>query len=232
MRGPEHIRARKPNQDACLVRRSREATTVVVCDGLGSREHSGRGARAACRSVVEAVRHWSEVPEAPTDLLLRAIHALWNIKVHERGAAASATTCLFAVACADGRLVLAQLGDGIVMLKRPDGCVTLEADEDKFGNETIGLGISRDVREWRIHVEPPSNEPMTVFMATDGVADDLLPERREGFLQFVLNEYALAPSGPHAGALAAQLKAWPTPKHRDDKTVALLWNDQVGVVGP
>lgn len=226
VRGPAHVREGKPNQDACLVRRNRRAVLAVVCDGLGSRPHSDAGARSACRAAVDAVRHWTSSPDAPADLLLRTIHALWNVRVHATGRDASATTCIFAAACADGRLILAQLGDGLVFLKKPGGCIALEPDGDRFGNETTGLGITTDVRDWRVHIEPLSSRPMAVLLATDGVADDLLPEKREAFVDFLLADFAPTPAGVRSRALAAELRSWPTPRHRDDKTVALMWNDQ------
>lgn len=226
VRGPEHVREGRPNQDACLVRRNRKAVLAVVCDGLGSRPHSDTGARSACRAAADAVRHWTSSPDAPTELLLRAIHALWNMRVHATGRDESATTCLLAAACADGRLILAQLGDGLVFLKRPGGCIALEPGADRFGNETTGLGISKDVRDWRVHVEPQSPGPMAVLLATDGVADDLLPEKREAFVDFLLADFARPQEGVRSRALAAELRSWPTPRHRDDKTVAVLWNEQ------
>jgi len=226
VRGPEHVRERKPNQDACLVRRNLKTVLAVVCDGLGSRPHSGTGARAACRATADAVRHWAGSPGAPTELLLRAVHSLWNMRVHANGRDASATTCLFATVGADGRLVIAQLGDGLVLLKKPGGCIALEPGADRFGNETTGLGISKDVRDWRIHVEPQAVAPMAVLLATDGVADDILPEKREAFLDCLLSDFATVREGTRSRALAAELRSWPTPRHRDDKTVAVLWNEQ------
>lgn len=230
VRGPEHVREAKPNQDACLVRRNRKAVLAVVCDGLGSRPHSDAGSRSACRAAADAVRHWASDPDAPTELLLRAIHALWNIRVHAFGRDESATTCLLAAGCADGRLILAQLGDGLVFLKKPTGCIALEPGADRFGNETTGLGISKDVRDWRVHVEPQSEEPMAVLLATDGVADDLLPEKREAFVDFLLAEFTRLQGNARSRALAAELRYWPTPGHRDDKTLALMWNEEIGVV--
>ena len=225
VRGPEHVREGKPNQDACLVRRNLKTVLAVVCDGLGSRPHSGTGARAACRATADAVRHWAGSPGAPTELLLRAIHSLWSIRVQADGRDASATTCLFAAIASDGRLVIAQLGDGLVTLKKLDGCITLEPSADRFGNETTGLGISTDVRDWRVHVEPRSIAPMAVLLATDGVADDVLPEKREAFLDCLLSDFATTREGTRSRAVAAELRSWPTPHHRDDKTVAVLWTE-------
>jgi hypothetical protein len=226
VRGPEHRREGLPNQDAWLIRRTRETTLAVVCDGLGSRSQSAAGSRAACRAVADSVRHWSASPGAPPDLLLRAVHALWNIRVHATGRDASATTCLFAVVTTDQRLLLAQLGDGLVLLSKAGSTTTLEPSGERFGNVTTGLGIASDLREWRVHVEPRFHGSMAVLLATDGVADDLLPERRAGFLEFLVTRFGALPSRSRGKAIARELRAWPTPRHRDDKTLAILWTDE------
>lgn len=224
VQGPQHRREGKPNQDAWLRRLASDSALVVVCDGMGSRKHSATGSRAACRAVADAVRLWAKSPDAPPDLLLRLVHALWNVRVHQTGRDECATTCLFAAATKDGRLVMAQLGDGIVMLKTPRGITTLESSSDRFGNTTTGLGIAKDVREWRIHVEPKIAGEAVVMLATDGVADDLLPEKRSGFINFLVTQYGELPVAARSRAIARTLHEWPTPRHLDDKTVAVLWN--------
>jgi len=225
VRGPEHSRTGLPNQDAWLRRITKGANLVVVCDGLGSRPQSATGSRAACLAVADAVRYWVAQPKVPPEMLLRLVHSLWNMRVHATGRDVCATTCLFAVVTKDERLLLAQLGDGLVMLKTPQGDTILEPPSDRFGNTTTGLGIAANVREWRFHFEPHFTGPASILLATDGVADDLLPEKRADFLTFLTNQYGKQPAPQRSHAIANQLRAWPTPKHLDDKTVAVLWND-------
>ena len=225
VQGPEHRRERKPNQDAWLSRLAHGTALAVVCDGLGSRPHSRFGSRAACRAVADAVRHWEVIPDAPPELLLRLVHALWNLRVHQNGREDSATTCLFAAVVKDGRIVLAQLGDGLVMLKTGRGTTTLEPTVERFGNTTTGLGIAADVREWRVHVESRFESAAAILLATDGIADDLLPEKRVEFLDFLVGHYGPLAGNMRARAIAKELREWPTPRHRDDKTVAVLWNN-------
>ena len=60
------------------------------------------------------------------------------------------------------------------------------------------------------------------MLATDGVADDLLPERIDGFVQWLMDDFAgMAPS-QRWRALQRELKDWPTPHHTDDKTLVVL----------
>jgi hypothetical protein len=225
VRGPAHRRAGQPNQDAWLTRRTRAYALAVISDGLGSRPHAAAGSRAACRSVAEAVRAWAAAPGAPPELLLRFIHALWNLRVHALGTSESAATCAFALAVSDGPLLLAQLGDGLVLARRGNQTMLLEPLPERFGNTTTGLGIASDLREWRyqLSIDPP--EPAAILLATDGVADDLLPERRSGFLDTLISHYGNRPRGERSRLIGGMLRGWPTPGHRDDKTLVVMWRN-------
>ena len=49
-------------------------------------------------------------------MLLKLIHATWSLRVYPYAEEDCATTCLFAVADKDGRLYVAQLGDGLSLV--------------------------------------------------------------------------------------------------------------------
>ena len=225
VRGPGHIRSGLPNQDAWLGRASRASALVVVCDGLGSRSHAAAGARAGCRAVADAVRFFEAVPDAPPDLLQRMIHALWNLRVSPLGREHCATTCLFAVALADGRLLIAQLGDGIVVLQRVSGGhLTLQASRERFANETTALGVATSLAAWQVHVEAPAAPGSAVLLATDGISEDLDDARLAALVDHLRAEYGPLPPAVRWRRLTRALHAWPTPRHGDDKTLALLWS--------
>src|SRR5579862_1410929 len=114
--GPAHRANGQPNQDAWRRFIGPFGTGIVVCDGLGSKPYSDKGARLACKAVAQAVRIWAK-EQAPDEHLLRLIHNLWNMKVNSLGARDCATTCLFAIALRSGDMLVAQLGDGIALLR-------------------------------------------------------------------------------------------------------------------
>lgn len=221
--GPAHRHAGQQNQDAWLCRQTRAFALAVIADGLGSRPHAAAGARAACRAVAQAARAWAAAPGAPPELLLRLLHALWNLHVHARGASDSATTCAFALALHAGPLLLAQLGDGLVLARTGREVILLEPPAERFGNTTTGLGIATDLREWRLHLAPRPGGPAAILLATDGIADDLLPERRLAFLDALVERYGSRPRAGRSRLIGSMLRGWPTPGHRDDKTLAILW---------
>ena len=93
-----------------------------------------------------------------------------------RPAATSATTCLFAVDARDGCLLLAQPGDGLVMLKTPK-------DDDARAPAESALETRR--RAWarpcspRVEAHQPNFTGLRQSVsATDGAYDLLLPEKR------------------------------------------------------
>lgn len=227
VRGPAHRRSGQPNQDAWLTRQNRAFALAVIADGLGSRSHAAAGSRAACRAVAQAARAWSAAPGAPPDLLLRLIHALWNLCVHASGASDSATTCAFALAVCDGPLLLAQLGDGLVLARCSGDVILLEPPAERFGNTTTGLGIASDLREWRYHLEPQPTGPAAILLATDGIADDLLPDRRLDFFDQLISHHGTRSRNERSRLIGSMLRDWPTPGHRDDKTLAILWRTEV-----
>lgn len=225
VRGPAHIRAGVANQDAWHGRLLHSHGLIVVCDGLGSRPHSAYGARAGCRAVAAALQRWQRSPQADPDLVLRLVHALWNMQVAALGRDACATTCLFGAVLADGRIALGRLGDGLAAVQSEAGFVELPAGDAAFGNMTTGLGIASDLRAWQVRVMPPQGA-VALLLATDGVADDLLPGRRAPFLAHLIREHGRREPARRGPSLAAALRAWPTPRHLDDKTIAVMWNHE------
>jgi serine/threonine protein phosphatase PrpC len=224
VRGPAHVMQDSPNQDAWAVARVRDSLVAVVCDGLGSRANSHVGAREACRSVIAASRLWLAQPDLPVELLLRTIHDLWAMRTHAVGAAQCATTCLLAITGHDGGVTAAQLGDGLIasICETVESATTLGDREDGFGNQTTGLGVATSLSEWRWKkIESPA--PRAVLLATDGIADDLRPEKTADFVRHVRDQHSSMPRNQSQRHLRKDLDDWPVPKHGDDKTLVLLW---------
>ena len=69
-----------------------------------------------------------------------------------------------------------------------------------------------------------------MVLATDGVADDLAPERLDEFTDWLANDIGrLSPPTARWRRLCRELRAWPVPHHLDDKTVAVLVERTRGV---
>ena len=221
LRGPGHRAAGLPNQDAWFARTGAYGAFAAVADGLGSRPLSHLGARAACRSARSAMARWRTVDDAPMALLLRSIHMDWRLLLHPQVPDDCASTCLFASAYG-GRVTLAQLGDGLVAALLRNGEVTrLEPAERDFGNETTGLGLARDLSEWRT-TQLPAADVDAVFLATDGVSEELDIERLDDLMAWLTNELRRLPRDRRSRRLARELRELDAPGRFDDRTLSVI----------
>lgn len=221
--GPAHQEELRSNEDAWQTWADSFGLLVVVCDGLGSRPCARRGARAAVRAVRLAWRHWAPAPVASSEDFIRLIEVLWRLELKETIPDQACTTCLIVGIRPDGKVILAQLGDGIIGWLNQEQYQMLSQERESFSSVTLSLGSPHKLQDWRLQLlhAPPSN---CILMATDGVSDDLRPERRSSFLLWLKQEVASAEDAETK--LKKALLDWPVPYHRDDKTLVLLWNPQ------
>lgn len=217
--GPRHRAQRRPNEDCWLGARGAFGTLVVVSDGLGSRSDARKGSRMACRAVLTAVRAWHKAGEDELDELLGRIQPLWLRLIAPSRADDCAATCLFALSDSDGKVHMAAIGDGLALLRKADGLEWVVGPRtDGFSNETDALGLTSS---WTLRSFTFKGGDVAV-LATDGVADDLLPHRIGDFVQWLMDDFAPLPPAPRWRALQRELKNWPTPLHSDDKTLVVL----------
>ncbi len=223
VRGPLHRSEGRPNEDAWLHARGPFGSLAVVCDGMGSRPNARAGARAACAAVKEAVSRWSKVDDAPLSHLSYLVEVLWRLRLHPTPPDSAATTCLLALATINGKCIVGGVGDGLALVRTGPALRVIVGDRgEDFANETKGLGASKGPRAWTLAEFPPTDAERVAVLATDGVADDLLPGRLDGFCDWLIDSFEpLAPRERH-NRLAAELRAWPTPGHLDDKTLAVV----------
>jgi len=224
VRGPLHYREGAPNQDAWLRTSGRFGSLIVVCDGMGSKTNARTGAQAACAAAREAVTRWSLVDDAPVSYLAHLIEVLWRLRVHPGEPGDAATTCLLAFVAASGQWVIGGVGDGLAATKtgkEPPVRVVGHRDSG-FVNETSALGVSRGLPGWKLTVLPPTDDDRMVVLATDGVADDLIPEKLDAFCNWLVDDFLDLEPLMRWRRLRAELRDWPTPRHLDDKTVAVM----------
>ena len=227
VRGPRNVRQGRANQDAWTRATGAFGHLIGVCDGLGSRPASDTGARAACRALRRTARLWpagtSPADRAAPTHFVRLVEILWRIELAPLAPAECASTCLFALRGPDGRLLLAGLGDGLAILREAGGGVVTFGGRspDTFGDETLALGTPHRVDDWWLATEPPGCG-RTVVLASDGVADDLVPETLGEFASWLADDIgSLAPTARWR-RLCRELRDWPVPRHLDDKTVVVL----------
>jgi len=135
-----------------------------------------------------------------------------------------ATTCLLAYASENGRLSVVGLGDGIALIRKPDGQLIKVIDRSAdFSNQTKSLGQPHKLDDWKTCNIDCFEPGMAVLLATDGIADDLEPGKLSELIPWITQEYGTLPPSKRFISLHKTLHNWPTPFHKDDKTLALLY---------
>jgi serine/threonine protein phosphatase PrpC len=225
--GPFHRKAGQPRQDAWLAGHRRYGDFIVVADGLGSRSKSDLGAKIACLAFRDALALWAASPKRRPEHLGAMVDLIWAMRIPESEVAEYATTCLFASAFLDGSIVTGRLGDGLIarVVTGAPGYVDTGRDTD-FGNETRALGIRHQASAWDVRLISKHRGDLNILLATDGIADDLIPGRIEEFLTWLTASYGMMDARKRHQLLRSELEHWPTPHHLDDKTMAVLFRHE------
>jgi len=224
VRGPLHKKNGLPNQDAWMARRYKWGNVIVVSDGLGSKEHSDKGSKAACLAVIEAANCYRMNYNSNFEDILRVLHAHWLVKIAPFSPADCSATCLFAVQI--GReITIGKLGDGMIAVTnnpKRNGIVLSDDEQEYFSNQTDCLDSTFSSDKWESKTIDAS-ECESIVLCTDGIADDLIPEERINFAQNIHAAYRTMAARRRSRDLARWLNAWPVPGHSDDKTIACLY---------
>jgi len=182
------------------------------------------GALLACKAVREAVARWPGTSSGadPADLV-RPVESLWRLRVAPKKPADCATTCRFALREPSGTLLAAGLGDGMTLISESGEETRLIGGREPgdFANETLALGVHHQLRHWQVASLKPGVD-RCVVLATDGIADDLRPEKFADFVHWLRDRFAHLPPGPRWARLRSELSRWPVPHHSDDKTLAVM----------
>ena len=225
--GPLHVRASIPNQDSWMARRYKWGNVVVVSDGLGSKAHSDHGSRAACLAVFEAAKSYQNNTEVNIVDILRLIHANWLVKIAPFSPSDCSATCLFAIQI-EGIITLGRLGDGMIAAfgaAEENHLILSDNKQDSFSNYTNSLQQEFKPYQWEI-ATIESSKCKAVVLCTDGISDDLLPEKRMIFAQELYYSYADMEPEERKRDLKCWLNEWPVPGHSDDKTIACLFKKE------
>ncbi|RDV36432.1 protein phosphatase 2C domain-containing protein [Bradymonadaceae bacterium TMQ3] len=221
VRGPSHVRAGEPCQDAWLAVVDKRASLAVVCDGMGSRSQSREGSRAATLAARDAWRLWRRSPVGTIEDFIRLVEAAWRLRLGRVEAKNASTTCLIYAEDGHGRAALVQLGDGLIARRLPDGEVEVHPTRSEGFGLTLALGTPHTLADWSFAFTEPVAPGDIFLLATDGVSEDLEPDRLGDLATWVVDD--LGPLPRPGVALARELRNWPVPHHQDDKTLLVMW---------
>lgn len=221
VRGPAHATEGLPCQDAWLAVPDDRAALAVVCDGLGSRPGSRAGARAATRAVRDAWRLWKRSPCGTAEDLVRLVEPSWRLRLRELAPDQASTTCIVYAEDEHGGAAHAQLGDGLLARRRGDSSVSVHPATDTEFGMTLALGTPHALADWSLERVAQIARGEILLLASDGVSEDLDLARLGDLAAWVVQE--LGPLRRPGAALVRELRAWPVPHHRDDKTLLVMW---------
>ncbi|MDD9271485.1 PP2C family serine/threonine-protein phosphatase [Paenibacillus sp. GCM10023248] len=240
--GPGHVHDGMPNQDAVCVLPIDDdmvqGLAISVADGLGTCMSSDIGSAFAVRVACEQLgKHFRRIMEIDKET-----NELWNIGFGISAASISivtqwrawcglqpnelkdySSTCL--VAGSDGRMVcVGQLGDGLAVALMEDRDYRIVGKpRTTFSNITESLSDTNAVDKWSWSIFDAGDIPLLVFLATDGISDDLDPEMISEFLNQLYDDLCRDGAEVLNARLQEWLRDWPTEGHSDDKSLAILF---------
>ncbi len=222
-RGPGHKLDSIPNQDAWIFRKFSWGFVGVVADGLGSHVHSQIGSKAVCRAVVKALNIWRQHPDSTVEQLLFFVHKIWLSEIGRYNPNQCGTTCLFAAGItSQDRLVVGQLGDGIVYVQLNGVSRVITNKTDEYTNLTSSIHNSK-ISDWICESFGMENQNIRLMLATDGIAEDLIQSKISDFVDYVDKGSMQKKTQIEKNQYIKRMQLeWPTPMHSDDKTLLMI----------
>ena len=224
VQGPLHKKHGRPCEDAWRGKEFARAAAIAISDGMGSKAFAARGAKAACLAASRAARLWTTAPSVGPEWICRWLEAQWRFAIAPHEPQECAATCHLIAIHQEAGLVYAGLGDGMALFQagsQPVRCLSARRPED-FVNETLALGVNHRMTDWTHAQLPLPQAPWIAVLVTDGIADDLRPDKLDAFVKWLRDEIGRKPKNERLTALRRALREWPTPGHLDDKTLAVL----------
>ena len=135
----------------------------------------------------------------------------------------TATTCIFSGIYKE-TLYVAQAGDGICGIVFDGKLKTLGQRNSDFVNEVNPIRAdSNNEGKWNSRIIDLNKYlSLDIFMATDGISDDILPEKLAEFISYIFEHVEMLDSKKRNKYILNILRNWSTPNSHDDKTIAIL----------
>lgn len=233
--GRGHVYQQRPCDDAYQIAVGRDGGRAwwfaAVADGAGSRALSRYGAEAATSAAAQRAAEALAAGWSLRDAIAAAVAIARTAqadRARQHGAGVADLSCtLLCLACGiDGqRMSLAtfQVGDGLIAAIDDHGAIVpLAQADDEVPGATLFLE-SLDDHGWdaRIRCEELAVPPRGLVVATDGLADDLIPWSENGpILAGELDQMAaLADAGVRLGEILSYEKHGSF----DDRTLVVAW---------
>src|SRR5574344_1515827 len=208
--GPGHKKLGIKNQDHFLIADIGDLKVLAVADGVGSCRFASYSSKRILRCLAnEMKRARCRIPDLPKFMASVVARYQRTFRFLKKG---MGTTLVAAMISRNGDAYFAQAGDGLCAWAcgGTEGC--LKNKDDAFGNLVSPISGTAPFDKWVLQEKHFEND-LELLLCTDGVSEDILPDKRTAFLK------AMAERCRKDGVRAIEkvLNDWPTPHSLDDK---------------
>ena len=218
------------NQDAYRIGADAEKQLayIIVADGLGSCRFSDQGSA----KIVDIIEQWilNKLPvyaflsDNIANIMAKRIVSEWNA-AYDYDEIYDYDTTVHLALFYRGSILVGGIGDGMALLSYDKLVCKDNIDEKNLFSNVTNSMCSMNVMElldFEIITADSFENQAIMILATDGIADDLIPEKKltlPEYFQEVLNESGIKDLQKE---LEEWISDWATENHSDDKTLCYL----------
>ena len=222
VRGISHIKAKKPNQDAVLIYKSKFGIIMAVADGVGSHQFSRYGSKTAVKAVKTAFLQF-EKNEIDRKEITSTIYKQYCQGIKQKYINAAATTCLFAVLSYKHGLFVGQIGDGLSYVDINGLDWVIKPKEEDFSNIVVAMTPTKGSAKWTTKFfKISSDDKVRILLCTDGVSSGIIPGKEGECASYYINEINKKHALSYNYYIKKYLKNWNIKGENDDKTMIVF----------
>ena len=217
------------NQDSYRIggNSENELAYIIVADGLGSCKSSDQGSER----IVQIVENWilNKLPDYAflsdnvANILSKRMFEEWNSSFD--GSMHDFDTTVHVALYYKGSILIGGIGDGMLLFEYDDiECRDFIDDKNLFSNITNSMcSLNADeLMDFQVISSDYCKNHATVIISTDGIADDLIPEKKNTLPEYFKHTLDTDGMDSLQNELQDWIINWRTDAHSDDKTLCYL----------
>ena len=215
------------NQDAFLCKATENVVYLAVADGLGSCKYSEKGSKLAIECLEDWVKSDLQNYSSPSEEMVMILNSKlidrWKMKIPEGHYRDYDTTLLYAILLHD-YLIVGGIGDGMILCHFNNSIKEFSWEKNEFSNRTVSLSANNAkhcIRGELIKLTD-SSYPLTLIIATDGVAEDLDPDLKNSLPDYLYRKLRETDVITVQDEIEKWVANWKTQNHTDDRTFCMV----------
>lgn len=221
---------KKVNQDAYKIGADpeKQLAYIIVADGLGSSKFSDKGSATIAdiieKWILEKLPGYAFLSDNVVNIMVKRIVSEWNAAYDLNEIYDYDSTVHIAVFY-KGSILVGGIGDGMALLSYDQLVCKDHIDEKNLFSNVTNSMCSMNVMELMDFEIIPADffkDKAIVILATDGIADDLIPEKKLTLLDYFQEVLRNGGINKLQTELEEWISDWETENHSDDKTLCYL----------